>query len=1022
MSMQRKTGQGDSAMGAGMAAPARWMWALTASALVAASGWVAPVAMAQDDGGDAPASAGKGGEKPEFRPWAEVSKGFERVVTAGEQKSLYGLWRKEKDGSLLAELPSGWANQRHYIALTVASGDLYAGLQFGELYVYWKRVDNRMLLVEPNVARRSTGDPESKIGVDQIFTDRVILDVPIVTMGPSGQPVIDMKDLLVGRAGDFFGAAVRGANTRVAVLKKSKAFPQNVEIAYEMPARGGRLQEFHYSISVIPDSTGYKPRAADSRVGYFTTTYLDLGKMTDQEKWVRYINRWWLEKRDPKLEKSPPKQPIVFYIDAATPVRYRQAVRDGILAWNRAFENIGIINAIEVRQQDASTGEHMDKDPEDVRYNFIRWLTNDQGTAIGPSRVHPLTGQILDADVILTDGWIRYFWMQFNEVMPALAMEGMSAETLAWLETRPQWDPRIRLADPASRPMLLAQRARRGVTAYGGHPISMANPEARAWNTRVKGLSPLLGDHPMDGLGDRISQVNGMCQASQGKAMDMAIGRLTLELLAGNDAALYQDGGEEGEGEDGKKPDAKKGEKKDEPKVVKVDGIPEWFVLPLLKDLTMHEVGHTLGLRHNFKASTMYSLAEINSPEIRGVKPFAASVMDYISPNMSVENGKLVGDVSMRDIGVYDMWAIEYGYTLDDPKDVLKRVGERGLNYGTDEDADEADPTTRRYDFSKDPLDFAKQMMELATYHRGRLIEKFVKDGQSWARVRRGYNITLAMQTRGLSMMSGWVGGSIAERYRKGDVNNQPPITPVPVEQQRAALRWVIDNSFRDESFGLTPELLRFMTVDKWFDEGGFWDAMQEPNFPVHDRIGGIQASVMTMLLNPSTVRRVYDNELVKPAGEDALTLPELLDTIGSEVWSELDRGPSGSSVRRPYISSLRRNLQREHIDRLIDLSLPTSFMGEASKPVSNLVTTRLRDLRTKIEGIIGKDGKDDSGLDPYSFAHLAEAKIRIDRALDAQFIYNAEQMGGGFGGMFLQFNQPGATPDSTGEDGSRGR
>jgi hypothetical protein len=232
----------------------------------------------------------------------------------------------------------------------------------------------------------------------------------------------------------------------------------------------------------------------------------------------------------------------------------------------------------------------------------------------------------------------------------------------------------------------------------------------------------------------------------------------------------------------------------------------------------------------------------------------------------------------------------------------------------------------------------------------------------------------------------------------------------VPVQQQRDALAWVLENAFSDDAFGLTPELLGYLTVDKWYDEGGFRDAMQEPNFPVHDRIGGIQASVMTMLLNPSTVRRIYDNELAIPASTDFITLPEVLDGVGSSVWKELDRKPSGSSARKPYISSLRRNLQREHIDRLIDLSLPSSFMGEASKPVSNLVTTRLRDLRDKITDIIGKEGKDKSGLDPYSFAHLAEAKIRIERALDAQYVYNADQIGGGGGGFFIFGETPGTT------------
>jgi hypothetical protein len=978
------------------------------AALLVAAG-TAGVTVAQDAPPGAPAGA-PAAEKPDFKPWAEVGKGFTEVESA-DGKSFFKLWRKDKDSSLLGELPRGYEGQRHFIALTVASGEDYAGLQFGEMYVYWKRFNDRLLLIEPNVETRSTGDQESKSSVQNIFTDRVVLDIPILTMGPGGQPVIDLRELLVNRAASFFGPRMNGANTRVAQIKVCKSFEENNEISFEMPNREGRLQEFHYSLSIIKDNPSYKPRVADARVGYFTTVYRDLGKFTDKEKWVRYINRWHIEKRDPKLAMSPPKEPIVYYLDARIPVRYRQAVREGVLGWNKAFEQVGIQNAIEVYQQDEVTGAHMDKDPENVKYNFIRWLSNDIGTAIGPSRVHPLTGQILDADVILTDGWIRYFWAQFNEIMPEIVMDGMSPETLAWLETRPQWDPRVRLADPGKRPMILAERARKGIQAWGGHPIAVTKHEQSDLLGEDGGhvMDRMMGNNEYDGLINRTSQVNGLCLAARGKALDMAMMRLSMEVL-GNDTAfdeaagMAQDGDNAGgDNKDEEKKDDKKDDKKKKKAAPELDGIPDWFVEPLLRDLVLHEVGHTLGLRHNFKASTQYTVAEINSPQIKGQKPFAASVMDYIGPNMAIENGKIVGDVSMLDIGVYDKWAIEYGYTMGDTKDVLKRVGEPGLDFGTDEDTAGPDPRSRRYDFGKDPITWSQQRMELARYHRARLLDKFIKDGESWSKVRRGYTITLGMQMTGVTTMTNWVGGVLVNRDFKGDPGNRKPLTVVPAAEQRAALKFAIDNSFFDEAFGLTPELLEYMSSDKWLDAGGISEAIQENAFPIHDRIGGMQASVMTMLLNPTTVRRVFDNEFRVPSGDDAFTLPELFDTIGDAAWKELDKGPSGSSARKPYISSLRRNLQREYIDRMIDLSLPGGSFGEVAKPVSNLATKELRQLVDKITGIIGKEGKDSSGLDPYSYAHLSEAKIRIEKALDAQYIYNADQIGGGgFGGFFF--------------------
>ncbi|MCA9266700.1 MAG: DUF5117 domain-containing protein, partial [Planctomycetales bacterium] len=378
--------------------------------------------------------------KPDFPPYQEVLKGFEKVVTTTDDETgFFTLWVDKKENKMLAELPKGYQRQKHFIALTTSTGDRYAGLQEGDLYVYWRQYHKRLALIQPNINIRSTGDPESKASIERLFTDNVLLDVPILTIGPSKSPIIDMNSLLVDNASKFFGVRV---DSRLAQIKTAKSFPKNIEIAFEAPMAsgsrptgflsmgagpGGQLRTLHYSISLIPDSTGYKPREADERIGYFLTSYTDLGKYDDDEKRTRYINRWHLEKADPKLKLSPPKQPIIFYVEHTTPRRYRYWVKQGLLYWNKAFEQVGIRDAIEVRQQDNSDPErpmHMDKDPEDVNFNFVRWLNNDVGTAIGPSRVHPLTGQILDADIVLTDGWIRHFDFQFHDLLPKLAMEG----------------------------------------------------------------------------------------------------------------------------------------------------------------------------------------------------------------------------------------------------------------------------------------------------------------------------------------------------------------------------------------------------------------------------------------------------------------------------------------------------------------------------------------------------------------------------------------------------------------------
>ena len=933
-------------------------------------------------------------KKPEFPPFAEVAKDYEKVIsTADGAESLYTLYKRDKDGQMLAELPRGFQQQKHFVALTVASGEEYAGLQAGDMYVYWKRYDKRLALVAPEVATRSTGDTESKDGVSRLFTDRVILDVPIVCMGPNGQPVIDLDALMVGQAGKFFGPKANGANAALAVVKSAKAFPKNIEVEFEMPTARGVLQSFHYSISLMEGTPGYQPRTADTRVGYFTTTYRDLGKFTQDEKWVRYINRWNLEKADPKLKMSPPKKPIVFYVEHTVPVRYRRYIKQGIAYWNSAFEKVGIVDAVQVHFQDKSTGAYMDLDPEDVRYNFIRWLTNDIGTAIGPSRVNPLTGEILDADVVLTDGWIRHFWFEANELLPQAAMEGMTPETLAWLEKNPDWDPRVRLAPPGERDFILAQRSQRGVLRYGGHPAAEA-----------AGGSRMLGDNPFDGLGGRISQTNGLCMAAEGKAMDMALMGMNLAVLemlqetaaaeaAGEPEAGADKGEAKGETKDEKKPEAKK----DEGDII--DGIPEWFVGPALADLVAHEVGHTLGLRHNFRASGTYPLKDINSEAFKGKKSFVTSVMDYTPVNINMGDGAVQGDYSPIGIGPYDVWVIRYGYGAD-TKEVLKEVANPEHQFATDEDTWGPDPLARRYDFSAEPIEFATSRMKLVRQLREHVLDKFVKEGQSWSKARRGYAITLNTQTQMLSMMGGWIGGAHVNRDKKGDPENRAPITVVPVEKQRAALKFLIENSFHDEAFGLTPDLLARMTVDKWWDDGGMGEIFEEPTWPVHDRIVGIQASVMTMMMNPTTLKRVYDNEYRIPASQDALTLPELMDTVASAAWTELSSKPTSSfTARQPMISSLRRNLQREHLNRLIDLTMPSTAFGAASRPISNLAVAKLRELKEKIDGTVAGEA---AKLDPYTKAHLTEASLRIAKVLDAQYVYNAGAMGGQRGGNVI--------------------
>jgi hypothetical protein len=187
----------------------------------------------------------------------------------------------------------------------------------------------------------------------------------------------------------------------------------------------------------------------------------------------------------------------------------------------------------------------------------------------------------------------------------------------------------------------------------------------------------------------------------------------------------------------------------------------------------------------------------------------------------------------------YDFWAIEFGYTGGDTKEILKRVAEPELVYATDEDTSGPDPLARRYDMAANSIDYANAQMELAKYHRGRLLEKFVQGRaelvprpqgiQHHARVADAF----ALHDRPLGRRD------VRQPRSQGRSQRALAHPGRRAAQQRAGLKWCIDNAFYDEAFGLTPEMLDKMTVDKWSDEGGWQDTMADAPFPVHDQIAG---------------------------------------------------------------------------------------------------------------------------------------------------------------------------------------
>ncbi|HEX8878162.1 MAG TPA: zinc-dependent metalloprotease [Phycisphaerales bacterium] len=883
----------------------------------------------------AAAAAAPAAKAPDFPPFEKAIEGLTKVVsTADGATPLYDLYRDDKTGKLLAVLPANFESQLMMIACTVTAGDSEAGVMGPTHYTKWERYDKQLALISPDFSvRTSSDDKQLKDSVSQLYTGRVITTVPIVSMAPGNRPVIDLGAMATRDVSKFFGSSVYGGygpnlpavNPALTKLTKAKTFPKNVVIEYQAPRPDGQLVRFAYSIGELTGTPGFKPRKASPKTGYFYDFYQDFGKTSNKDITERYINRWSLEKADPKLKVSPPKEPIVWYIEHTTPLRFRRYVREGIEMWNQAFSEIGFDNAVVVYQQDATTGANMDKDPEDSRYNFFRWNASDNGYAIGPSRTNPLTGEILDADVVWHQGLTRAVRSMVENFSLAIAEHAFSPETLQWLEEQPTWDPRLRLVGPDQREAVLRERAMRA-----------ANPEqAKAAGRSEWALASMAG--------------GGACRIGTMLSLDMGLA----------DAAFASGAVTP------KSPDT-------------LDDLPEEYLGQMIRYISAHEVGHCLGLQHNMISSTIRSLKEINSTSFSGAT--VGSVMEYAAANINYNLGDVQGPYATPVLGPYDKWVIAYGYGPEDKlPELLKKSGEPDLIYQAQSAITfDADPRNNTWDLGADNLQFAESRLGLIKEVRAKLLDKIVKEGESWAVARRRYTATLNSQLQMLSIASRWIGGSFLNNDSKGDPGDRAPISDVPAESQRRALKLIIDNAFEDSSFGLTPEIVRYLNKEHFYDNN---EIISDSSFTVHDSLGGVQSVALTMIMNPTRLRRLYDNEFRTAGTDNMITMNEVVRTVTDNVWREYAK-PSGSfSDKSPMASSLRRNLQREHLERLVTLSLLRDSGSASIRAISSIARLELK----RVDGLA--EGALKASPDAYTKAHLDDARTRIAKTLEASYV-----------------------------------
>jgi hypothetical protein len=264
-----------------------------------------------------------------------------------------------------------------------------------------------------------TADPKTPIAlaVKAANNDTILMTFPVAAFAADGAPVIDVSRLYLTDVPEF-NVRQRLAATSVdasrSYIERISPYPENVEaestLTYTRAQGGGAAVPItgmrpgsasvvlHYSMVKLPEKP-MMPRLFDERVGYFSTGMLDYRKEEHRAARVRYIARWRLEKKDPSAALSDPVKPIVYYIDAATPMKWREWLKKGVEDWQPAFEAAGFRNAI-VAKMAPSPAEDPDFSPEDVRNSVIRWMPSTTENAQGPHISDPRTGEILNADIM----------------------------------------------------------------------------------------------------------------------------------------------------------------------------------------------------------------------------------------------------------------------------------------------------------------------------------------------------------------------------------------------------------------------------------------------------------------------------------------------------------------------------------------------------------------------------------------------------------------------------------------------
>ena len=850
-----------------------------------------------------------------------------------------------KDEHVFAEISPFQFDRPYLVPMAIAKGAGVGGttLNFGEEWVIlFRKVGDKVFVVRRNVRYTAAPGTPAARALDTTYSDSVLLALPIKALNPmKGTVLIDFNQIFFG---DFGNLGIGYLDRERTTWHKVKTFKKNVELQVEAtfagnrtggvaPTGGDAVIDTRGATVVIHygivelPEPGYQTRPADDRVGHFNTVFKDFSKESTDTAFVRYVHRWRLERSD----NSPWKEGAKLVAPKKKIIFW---IENTVPDEFRATVREGILEwnkAFEkVGFRDAievRQQEGEDFDPEDITYATFRWITSEVPYAIGPSRANPFTGELLDADILFDASMVRAY----------------KGETLVYRDEKGQ------MVEPASD----MQASRRGWD-LPAHPLDKLR--------ETMGMTPSWNDRKATAeqhAQQKLAAIrHGYCQCAHHKQSELALA-MTAILAQTN---------------------LKDGEK-----------IPDELLLQAVKETVMHEVGHTLGLRHNFKASTVLKNDQLHDTAITSKQGLVGSVMDYNPANIAAKGAKQ-GHYFTPTLGAYDFWAIEYAYTPNGTPEQLAKVASRaaepGLIYGTDEDFfGTNDPLTNKWDLGADPLKFAIDRAKLAQDLIPNLAERVTEKGEGYQRARAAFGVLLRQYGNSAYMATKYIGGTAVNRDHKGDPDARDPFVPIPAAKQREAMKFLQEQILTDKPFDFPPELLRKLGADRWVHWGNE-KSMRAAEFPVYDRVLAIHRTVLNELLDGGTLSAVQNTAKMAGQDEKPVQLAEVFRMLSEATFADL---PTDGKAAAAKSSVIRRNLQREYVRKLSGIVLGNSggggnllamLMGGSNDAIpadaKSLARLHLKEAGKRIEAGL-KDEKDDTAK-----AHLDELKEQIAKVLAA--------------------------------------